>query len=568
MPASADHRARRRSTWLAIAAVVAVLAGSAVVIAALAIPAMMRGVTPTAALGAPRFIEEAEAAGLDHSYEGEFAYFVGGGVAAFDCDDDGRPDLYLAGGSRPAALFRNTSPVGGALRFEPQADPDTDLDAVTGAYPLDIDSDGILDLAVLRLGENVLLRGTGDCGFERANEAWGFDGGEAWTTAFSATWEAGASWPTLAFGNYYDEAFTDPGDLCQDNAVVRPAVSAAGFGPPSSLGPSWCALSMLFSDWGRTGQRDLRVSNDQHYYAPYTKGEEQLWRFSPGRPPVLYTRDDGWQLQRIWGMGIASQDLDGDGKPEIYLTNQGDNRLQTLIDGATGPDYRDIALATGVTAHRPYTGDDDRRSTAWHAEFQDVNNDGWMDLFVAKGNVEVMPDYAWDDPSNLLMGQPDGTFVEGGEAAGIVDYARGRGAAVIDLNLDGLLDIVEVKRRENVRLWRSLGAGSADASQAAPMGHWAAVKLEQPAPNTDAIGAWVAVKVGDRIIERELTVGGGHVSGQLGWIHFGLGPADRAEVRVQWPDGEVGPWLPLTADGFSIIDRGADAVRSWTPDGE
>jgi len=162
-------------------------------------------------------------------------------------------------------------------------------------------------------------------------------------------------------------------------------------------------------------------------------------------------------------MGIASQDLDGDGRPEIFLSNQGDNKLQTLEAGTNGPTYRDLALRAGASANRPYTGGDDRLSTAWHAQFEDVNNDGFMDLFVAKGNVEAQPDYADKDPSNLLIGLPDLTFVEGAEAAGIVDYARGRGAAVVDLNLDGLLDIVEVKRRENVRLLRSVGAGGASA---------------------------------------------------------------------------------------------------------
>ena len=71
-----------------------------------------------------------------------------------------------------------------------------------GAYPLDIDSDRHTDLVVLRLGENVLLRGLGECRFERANEELGLDGGSDWTTAFSATWETGAQLPTLAFGNY------------------------------------------------------------------------------------------------------------------------------------------------------------------------------------------------------------------------------------------------------------------------------------------------------------------------------------------------------------------------------
>ncbi len=97
-------------------------------------------------------MEEATAAGIDHRYDGEDDFFVGGGVAAFDCDADGRADLFFAGGSAPAALYRNESPIGGALRFAPQPSPVTDLTAVTGAYPLDIDGDGITDLAVLRRG--------------------------------------------------------------------------------------------------------------------------------------------------------------------------------------------------------------------------------------------------------------------------------------------------------------------------------------------------------------------------------------------------------------------------------
>jgi hypothetical protein len=548
---------RRRSAWIAAAAV-----GLPLGIVGVALGVGRIGPsTPATALAAPHFVEEAAAAGIDHRYGGEFMFFVGGGVAVFDCDGDGRQDVYLAGGAQPAALYRNTSPQGAALSFSALHDPATDLPDVTGAYPLDIDGDGIADLAVLRIGGNVLLRGTGDCRFERANERWGYDGGAAWTAAFSAKWEGTATLPTLALGNYLKPESVDERTYeCDDSELVRPEASGAGYASPVPLSPGWCTLSMLFSDWDRSGRRDLRMSNDRHYYRD---GEEQLWRVAPGEAPRLWTHDEGWQTVRIWGMGIASQDLTGDGYPEIYLTSQADNKLQTLADGASQPRYEDIAIRRGATAHRPYVGDTTEPSTAWHAEFQDTNNDGFFDLFVAKGNVDAMPDHAARDPSNLLIGQPDGTFHEGAPEAGIVSFARARGAALADFNLDGLLDLIVVNRRENVSLWRNVGFGTAEAPE--PMGNWIGLRLEEDGANRDAIGAWVEVEAAGRTILREVTVGGGHAGGQLGWIHIGLGRAERASITVQWPDGEVGPAVEVEANEFAIIQRGANEARPWQP---
>ena len=547
------------------AAALAAVGLSIVVLVTLALLGRFSPGAPVAALDPPRFVEEAAAAGIDHRYDGDFSYFVGGGVAVFDCNDDRRQDIYLAGGAEPAALYRNESELAGALHFSPVPDPATHLTQVTGAYPLDIDGDGATDLAVLRIGENVLLRGLGDCRFERANAAWQFDGGNEWTTAFSATWERSAEWPTLAFGNYFDQDSDDRDHLCLDSALVRPDSAGDGFGRSAPLTPSWCPLSMLFSDWSHSGRRDLRVSNDRHYYTDFSPGEEQLWKIEPGRPPSLWSHDEGWQTVRVWGMGIASQDLTGDGLPEVFLTSQGDNKLQTLTDGTTEPRYDNIALARGVTARRPFTGDVDLRSTAWHAEFQDVNNDALMDLFISKGNVEAQPDYASLDPSNLLLGQVDGTFVETAEVAGLLSFSRARGAALADFNLDGMLDLIVVNRRENVKLWRNVGWG--DADDPTLMGGWIGLELAQPGPNRDAIGAWIEIKVGDRTTWREVTVGGGHVGGQLGWIHFGLGSAEQAEVAVHWPDGEDGPWLTVQANRLYVVSRGASEALPWTPQG-
>src|SRR5712691_553438 len=547
-----------RGRWLPIG--IAAFVGVSAAIVSDALPS---GMTPAVALGAPRFVDETAGAGVDHVYGGGCEYAVGGGVAVFDCNGDGKPDLYLAGGNGQAALYRNDSPIGGALRFARLREPATDLAAVNGAYPIDIDGDGITDLVVLRNGENVLLKGLGGCRFERANDRWAFGTSTSVTTAFSATWEAGRTLPTLAFGNYLNPASNDPHHLCFDNELLRPAALAT-YAPPIALTPSWCALSMLFSDWSRSGRIDLRVSNDQHYYLP-TEGQEQLWRLPPGDVPSLYTADDGWVPVQIQGMGIASYDLTGDGYPEVFLTSQGDNRLQTLSLGPSRPTYRDIGLKRGVNAAQPFTGGDTRPSTAWHDEFADVNNDGFVDLFIAKGNVTEQVDYAQMDPSNLLLGQADGTFREAADAAGILNFYRGRGAAVADFNLDGLLDLVVVNYGDPVRMWRNVGAG--DASHPRAMGNWLALRVLQSAPNVDAVGAWVEVRIGDRVLRRELTIGGGHAGGQLGWIHFGLGDADGADVRVLWPGGETGPWLRVSANEFAVVTRGAGAVRRWPPEG-
>lgn len=502
-----------------------------------------------------QFTEETAAAGIDSVFAGDWEYMVGGGAATLDCDGNGYPDMFLSGGSAPARLYRNDSPQGGALRFT-SVISGLEVEGVLGAYPIDIDSDGTGDLVLLRVGENIVMRGLGDCRFENANADWGFDGGDAWSTALAATWEAGAGWPTIAIGNYIDrteDAF--PWGSCTENRLHRPG--AGGFAPPLTLGPSFCALSMLFTDWNRSGTPSLRVSNDREYYKG---GQEQLWHIAPDAAPVLYTQEEGWQPLRIWGMGIAAYDLTLDGYPEYFLTSMADNKLQRLVGPAGGADvrpvYDDIAFAAGVTAHRPFTGDDLRPSTAWHAQFEDVNNDGYVDLFVAKGNVDAMPDFAQGDPNNLLLQRPDGTFAEAGDVAGVASMGTARGAALVDFNLDGLLDLVVVNRRESAQVWRNTS----------PLhGRWVQIGLVQPGANPDAINAWIELRRDDDVLRREVTVGGGHASGQRGWHHFGIGAQDMTEVRVIWPDGTAGAWETLAADGFYIMRPDAPAAPWAAP---
>jgi hypothetical protein len=484
------------------------------------------------ALAQPAFINRMSEQGFTHQYTGGWEHFVGGGVAAFDCNGDAFPELYVAGGETPAKLLLNeTAAPNGPLRFTP--DGQLALTGVTGAYPIDIDSDGHLDLMILRVGENQIWRGLGECRFERAD--WGFDGGDRWSTAFTATWEPGQDWPTLAIGNYVDRTDPDgPFEACDFNELHRWDGRKYQM---EVLEPGFCALSMLISNWAREGRRDLRVSNDRHYYV--RGGEEQMWRLDEMR---LLTEADGWRKTVIWGMGIASRDISGDGRPEVMLTSMGDQKLQYVEDG---PRLRDAPFAVGTAAQRPFFGDDGRPSTGWHAEFGDIDNDGLSDLFIAKGNVDQMPSNAMKDPNNLLMQGADGVFTEAADVAGIATVDRARGAVVTDLNRDGRLDIVVVNRRAELELNENQTAG----------GNWLTVDLRQGGANTRAVGAWIELRTDQRTEAREVTVGGGHVSGWSGPQHFGLGGADAAELRVVWPDGTAGEWQRMDAGKHHIVTR-------------
>lgn len=485
-----------------------------------------------------RFASRGAALQPVQSYEGGWNHYVGGGVAVLDCNDDGRPDFYAAGGSAPSRLYVNTSAKGGDITFAES--PIEALTDVIGAYPMDVDGDGILDLVVLRDGPNVLLRGLGSCKFAPAPADWGFDGGKEWTTAFSATFEPGQSWPTLAFGNYVDETNPKgPFEACDRDYLIRPKGRA--FGPRIALEPGFCALSMLISDWKRDGVPDLRISNDRQYYV--RNGREQMWHLNP---LAEYTEAEGWPTLHLWGMGIASRDITGDGLPEVVLTSMGDQLLQ--INKGQGV-MKNAPYATGSYATTPYEGDDGRPSTGWHAEFGDIDNDGRDDLFIAKGNVEQMPSNAMHDPNNLLMQQADGTFVEKGAVAGVDTKERSRGAAVVDLNQDGRLDLLVVNRRAPMEVWQNVTPGT---------GHWLAVDLREPGANSRAIGAFVELRLPDGSLKtQEHTVGGGHASGDASPLHFGLGAAEKVDLRIVWPGGASSDWTPVAADRVLRVAPGA-----------
>lgn len=120
------------------------------------------------------------------------------------------------------------------------------------------------------------------------------------------------------------------------------------------------------------------------------------------------------------------------------------------------------------------------------------------------------------------------------------------------------MDLVVVNRREPAQIWRNTTESP---------NHWLALTPTQTAPNTDAIGAWVEVKMQDHIQRREITVGGGQAGGNLGPAHFGLGDLTQAEVRVIWPDGTEGAWQTLKADAAYRLQKPWIGHENGNPSG-
>ena len=454
----ADARARRRPGRLVLGGVVGSRLLSRRPRAAAAVPRR----------AAPRTSWTTRASsGIDHRYQGEFEYFVGGGVAAFDCDGDGRDDLFLAGGTEPAALYRNDS--------------------------ADRRRAALRTRAVARDRSHRGHRRLPDRHRQRRASSTSSCCAAVATSCCAASATAGSSPPTsssastaagLDDGVQRDvggrERAADAGVRPLPRARTRTAATRAGCVRPDASGgtvrarrsrsrPGYCTLSMLFSDWSHTGQRDLRVSNDRHYYHD---GEEQLWRIAPG--PAADAVHRGRRLAPAADLGHGHRQPGRHRRRPPRGVPHQPGRQQAADAGQRRRPARPTTTSrcsSGVTAQRPFAGGDVLPSTAWHPEFADVNNDGIADLFVTKGNVDAQIDQASRDPNNLLIGQPDGTFVEGAEAAGIVELRPGarRGRRRPQPRRPA-----RPRRRRTAgrtsTLWRNVGGG--DADRPAAMGHW------------------------------------------------------------------------------------------------
>ena len=242
--------------------------------------------------------EETDAAGLHSVYDGPWEFFVGGGGRRSIATARAFPRCSWRGAKIRARLYVNESKAGGPIKFEEKA-----LDIGADPKPLTQCHRRLSARHRWRRPHGSLCPEGGrqphtqrrpDCTLTLMNHEWNFDGNSGWTTSFAADRSGGRN--------------SRPSRSATMSTAARPArlgaharkIRSTARGPATRptiplrtpLVPGFCALSMLFTDWNKSGVPSLQVSNDRQYYRG---GEEQMWRIEPGNPPRLYGRADGWR---------------------------------------------------------------------------------------------------------------------------------------------------------------------------------------------------------------------------------------------------------------------------------
>ncbi len=527
---------------------------------------------------------------------------MGSGCALFDYDGDGDLDLYLINAAnlpgQPLeginALYCNDTTADGKIRF-------TDVTQQAGVpgrgYGMgctvgDYDNDGDIDLYVTGYEENILYRNNGDGTFTDVTQQAGLAGG-GWSTSAAffdydgdgdldlyvvryliydtarepTCYKGGVriycsplnfpGMPDLLFRNNGDGTFTD----------VTQQAGIAVYPPGKGLG-------VVTFDYDSDGDTDLYVANDT-------------------TPNFLY-RNDGGTFTEIGvaagvatsasgksqsGMGVDAGDINGDGAPDLIVTNFSLETNALYRNGGSGL-FAEATAEVGLFG--PST-----MPMGWGTHFFDFDNDGDLDLFVANGhlfpNVAVFsPTESYAQPDQLFRND-GGTFEDITGEASFTGPTVGRGSAVGDLDGDGDLDLVVMILGGRPQIYRNDGRN---------WNHWLMVKLVggtrgvqspesrvQSHPerrwvgdsgpgtrdpglslsNRNGIGARVTVWVGGRQQVREVRSGSSYLSASDLRLHFGLGAEERVErIEVHWPSGRMQVLSDVQADRVVVLEEGKE----------
>ncbi len=548
------------------------------------------------------FTEVAAGSGLDfvhfNGMSGElyFSEVAGAGIGVLDCDNDGDLDVYFSQGALLGTgktlddalfpppegalagdrLYRNELQASaGRLKFRDVTEA-SGLKAMVygmGVAAGDFDNDGAVDLYVTNFGDDQLWRGHGDCTYSDVTGAAGIAGGE-WSVSASFVDFDRDGWLDLYVGKYVDFSIATH-KPCFSTSSARDYCGPRSYNPvPDRL---WRnrgdgtfqdvsavsgiaaefggALGIIAADFNLDGWPDFYAANDQlanQLWISRGKGKDGIVRFTneAALAGVAVNMDGAPEAS----MGVDAADFDGDGDEDIFITHLNRQTNTIYVNEGDGW-FSDKTLASGL-------GSPSVAFTSFGTAWLDYDNDGWLDLVVANGAVQVIAELALakdpfplHQPNQLFRNLGNGRFEDvSGQAGPAFELSEvSRGAAFGDLDNDGDTDVVVTNNNGPARLLRN-DVGSRKT--------WLGLRIIDPRLKRDAVGARVAVRLaGGRTIWRRVRADGSFAAANDPRILVGLDQATKVEeVRVLWPDGTTETWSDLPLRRYSTLNKGTGTM--------
>jgi enediyne biosynthesis protein E4 len=512
---------------------------------------------------------------------------TGSGVAIFDYDNDGWPDILLVNGTRLEGFPAGKAPTNHLYRNNHDG-TFTDVTVKAGLNATgwgqgvcvgDYDNDGWEDVYITYYGKNRLYHNDHGVFTEVAEKAGVAGSGKAWGTGCAFVDYDRDGRLDVIVANYVDF------DLASAPAPgERPTCIWKGV--PVMCGPRGLpgAKNILYHNRGDGTFEDVTTKahidrTDGHYAFSVSTldfdedGWPDIFIACDSTPSILYRNNHDGTFTDVAvtagaafnedgreqaGMGSTVGDFNGDGHLDIFKTNFSDD-TSTLYKNNGDGTFTDATSAAGLGLYTQYLG--------WGTMFLDIDNDSWPDLILVNGHVypEVDSQHlgsSFKEPRILYHNNGDGTFTDISASAGpgITTVASSRGLAVGDLWNDGRMSAI---------INNMNAAPSLLVNQIRNTNHWIAFRTVGTKSNRDGIGARIRVKTAARVLVDEVRSGSSYISNSDMRVHFGLGKAEKIEwVEIRWPSGLTERFVNLPVDQIHVLKEGsgmtdgADARKS------
>jgi hypothetical protein len=502
---------------------------------------------------------------------------LGCGCAFFDFDNDGWLDIFLLSGTR----FTDP-PTGTSNRLYKNNRDGTFTDVTERAGLLktgwacgvcvgDYNNDGFDDLYVTYWGQNVLYRNHGDGTFTDVTRAAGLpQSADRWSTGCTFLDYNRDGHLDLFVASYLDfdlQKSPKPGQnancrwmgtpvTCgprgfpygqhslyrnQGNGTFVDVSATSGI----SAAKNSFGLTAVSGDFNDDGWPDIYLACDSTPSLLFINNHDGTFREEGAIRGVAYGEDGQEQA----GMGVAVGDYDLDGRLDIFKTNfEGDT--PDLYHNMGKANFEEVSRGAGLAV--------ENRFVCWGADMADFDNNGLPDLFMVAGHTfpeieKRNPEFPAKDPRMLFRSLGKGRFEELTDQAGTAIQAahNSRGCALGDFDNDGDLDVLVVNLNEPPSLLRNDVTGSHS---------WLKVKLIGTKSNRSAIGARVVVTAGDSTQTQEVQSQSSFLSCNDFRLHFGLGQARSAEMKIRWPSGEWNALPRVPANQLVTVKEGTGIV--------